>query len=109
MAKVQQSFYFNFPLKHKNVHRVLGHLKLVTVYAGDLQIEGVAYKHESFCDEPVEQPTYSVDIDFIKWNGNDIKSVLEVLDALILSDIEEAAIKHAAALFSTQNTKEIAL
>ena len=108
MAKIESSFQFNFPLKHKSVQRVEGALKLITLYVGDLQVEGVAYQYKPHFNERGQQPTHSVDIDFIKWNGMDIKPVLEVIDALIMSDIEDAAIKHAAAIFSTLNTKEVA-
>ena len=36
----------------------------------------------------------NVDIDFVKWNGTDIKPVLEVMGNM--DEIEEAAVRHFA-------------
>jgi hypothetical protein len=40
---------------------------------------------------------YNVDIDFIKWNGTDIKPVLELSG--MLDEIQEAALRYSAGLF----------
>jgi hypothetical protein len=37
---------------------------------------------------------YSVDIDFVKWNGTDIKAVLDVMGNM--EEIEEASIRYFA-------------
>lgn len=90
--KLQKEFEFSFPLTHK----VVRDLKIVTEHVGDLLISGVAY-----CD-PYESvlslDRYDVDIDFIKWNGTDIKPVLEVIGDM--NEIGEAALQHAAYLFA---------
>ena len=89
MRKTKKEFRFFYPLKHK----VVRDLKIVTEHVGDLVVEGVGYFNPSaspidVCDR------YSVDIDFIKWNGTDIKPVLEVMGNI--EEIEEASIRYFA-------------
>jgi len=60
---------------------------------GDLIIEGVGYF------DPTASPIdvfdrYTVDIDYVKWNGTDIKPVLEVTGNM--DEMEEAAIRYFA-------------
>lgn len=89
MHKLKKEFVFHYPLKHK----VVKDLKIVTEHVGDLVIEGIGYF------DPTASPIdvferYSVDIEFVKWNGTDIKPVLEVTGTL--EDVEEAAIRYFA-------------
>jgi len=91
IRKTQKEFQFTYPLKHK----VVRDLKIVTEYIGDLVVEGVGYFNPSASPIDVFE-RYSVDIEFVKWNGGDIKPVLEVTGSL--EDIEEAAIRYFAQL-----------
>ena len=89
MNKLKKSFVFQYPLKHK----VVRDLKIVTEHVGDLIIEGVGYF------DPTASPIdvfdrYTVDIDYVKWNGTDIKPVLEVTGNM--DEMEEAAIRYFA-------------
>jgi hypothetical protein len=89
--KQQREFQFIYPLKHK----VVKDLKIVTEHVGDLVVEGKGYFNPSA--SPIDVfDRYAVDIDFVKWNGSDIKPVLEVMGDL--EDIEEAAIRYFASL-----------
>lgn len=89
MHKLKKEFVFHYPLKHK----VVKDLKIVTEHVGDLVIEGVGYFDPSA--SPIDVfDRYSVDIEFVKWNGTDIKPVLEVTGTL--EDVEEAAIRYFA-------------
>jgi hypothetical protein len=94
MTKKQKNFEFNFPLSQK----VVENLRIVTKHIGDLEVSGVAYFNPNVSALDLEDNRYSADIDFVKWNGTDIKPVLEALR--MLDDIEEAAIRHAAYLFT---------
>jgi hypothetical protein len=44
-----------------------------------------------------------VDIDFVKWNGTDIKPVLELTG--MMDEIQEAALRHCVSLFESTLTK----
>ena len=89
MNKLHRSFEFRFPLKHKLVRD----LRIVTAHIGDLVVEGVGYFNPSA--SPIDiYDRYSVDIEFIRWNGVDIKPVLEVIHSI--EDIEEAAVRYFA-------------
>ena len=89
MHKLKKEFVFHYPLKHK----VVKDLKIVTEHIGDLVIEGIGYFDPSASPIDVFE-RYSVDIEFVKWNGTDIKPVLEVTGTL--EDVEEAAIRYFA-------------
>ena len=91
MKNTTKDFRFHFPLKHK----VVRDLKIVTEQIGNLEIEGVGYFNPSASRLDIFD-RYSVDIDFVKWNGTDIKPVLEVMGNL--EDIEEAAIRYFASM-----------
>jgi hypothetical protein len=94
MHKLKKEFIFHYPLKHK----VVKDLKIVTEHVGDLVIEGIGYFDPSA--SPIDVfDRYSVDIDFVKWNGTDIKPVLEVTGTL--EDVEEAAIRYFANLLES--------
>lgn len=89
--KQKTAFRFIYPLKHK----VVRDLKIVTEHIGDLTVEGVGYFNSSA--SPIDVfDRYTVDIDFVRWNGTDIKPVLEVMGNM--EDIEEAAIRYFAHL-----------
>jgi hypothetical protein len=89
MSKLKKSFVFHYPLKHK----VVRDLKIVTEHVGDLIIEGVGYFDPSA--SPIDVfDRYTVDIDYVKWNGTDIKPVLEVTGNM--DEMEEAAIRYFA-------------
>lgn len=89
MHKLKKEFVFHYPLKHK----VVKDLKIVTEHVGDLVIEGIGYFDPSA--SPIDVfDRYSVDIEFVKWNGTDIKPVLEVTGTL--EEVEEAAIRYFA-------------
>ncbi|TCZ71431.1 hypothetical protein [Flaviaesturariibacter aridisoli] len=89
MKRIEKEFVFHYPLKHK----VVRDLKIVTEHVGDLVIEGKGYFNPDA--SPIDVfDRYSVDIDFVKWNGTDIRLVLEVTGQL--EDLEEAAIRYFA-------------
>ena len=89
MNRVERLFVFHYPLKHK----VVRDLKIVTEHIGDLVIEGTGYFNPEA--SPIDVfDRYSVDIDFVRWNGTDIRPVLEVTGQL--EDLEEAAIRYFA-------------
>ena len=84
-----KSFVFHYPLKHK----VVRDLKIVTEHVGDLVVEGVGYFDPSASVLDIFD-RYSIDIDYVRWNGTDIKPVLEVTGAM--DDIIEAGIRQFA-------------
>jgi hypothetical protein len=92
MKNSTRDFRFYFPLKHK----VVRDLKIVTEHVGELQVEGVGYFNPSASRLDIFD-RYSVDIDFVKWNGTDIKSVLEVTGGM--DEIIEASVRYFASEF----------
>ena len=92
--QMQQIFSFHYPLKHK----VVRDLKIVTEHIGDLKVEGVGYFNPSASALDIFD-RYNVDIDFVKWNGYDIKPVLEVTGAI--EEIQEAAVRYFAGAFES--------
>ena len=98
MRKTRKSFAFHYPLKHK----VVRNLKIVTEHVGDLEVEGVGYFNPSASVLDIFD-RYTVDIDFVKWNGTDIKPVLEVTGAM--DEITEAAIRFFAHEFENSLKK----
>ncbi len=98
IKKTKKEFRFTYPLKH----RVVKNLKIVTEHVGDLEVEGIGYFNPSASRLDVSE-RYAVDIDFVKWNGTDIKPVLEVTGSL--EAIEEAAIRYFAELLETSFNK----
>ena len=89
MRQTKKELRFIYPLKHK----VVRDLKIVTEHIGDLIVEGLGYFNPSASPIDVFE-RYNVDIDFVKWNGTDIKPVLEVMGNM--DEIEEAAVRHFA-------------
>lgn len=95
MKQTTKDFRFYFPLKHK----VVRDLKVVTDHVGDLQVEGVGYFNPAASRLDIFD-RYSVDIDFVKWNGTDIKPVLEITGGM--DEIIEATIRYFASEFENQ-------
>jgi hypothetical protein len=89
MRKLKKEFTFHYPLKHK----VVRDLRIVTEHVGDLVVEGVGYFDPSASPLDVFE-RFSVDIDYVRWNGQDIRPVLEVTGSM--DDIIEASIRHFA-------------
>jgi hypothetical protein len=92
MRNTTRDFKFHFPLKHK----VVRDLKIVTDHIGDLEVEGVGYFDPSASALDIFD-RYSVDIDYVKWNGTDIKPVLEVTGGM--EEIIEASVRYFASEF----------
>lgn len=96
--RIHKEFTFHYPLRHK----VVCDLKIVTEHVGDLIVEGVGYFNPSASRLDVFD-RYSVDIDFVKWNGTDIKPVLEVTG--VMDEVVEAAIRYFATEFENSSSK----
>ena len=92
MRNITKEFRFSYLLKNK----VVRDLKIVTEHIGDLEVEGIGYFDSSASLLDIFD-RYSVDIDFVKWNGTDIKPVLEVTGGM--DDIIEASIRYFANMF----------
>ena len=95
MRKARKNFSFHYPLRHK----VVRDLKIVTEHVGYLEVEGLGYFNSSASVLDIFD-RYTVDIDFVKWNGTDIKPVLEVTGAM--EEITEAAIRFFAHEFENR-------
>lgn len=89
MKNTNKDFRFQFPLRHK----VVRDLKIVTEQVGDLEVEGVGYFNPSASRLDIFE-RYAVDIDFVRWNGTDIKPVLEVTGGM--EEIIEASVRFFA-------------
>lgn len=98
--KHSREFQMQYPLRHK----VVRDLKIVTETVGELTITGTAYFDPSVSVLDIFE-RHTVDIDFVKWNGADIKPVLEVTGSM--DAITEAAVRYAAQLF-TKTEREVA-
>ena len=94
MKNSHREFSFRYPLQHK----IVRDLKIVTESVGDLLVEGTSYFNPSASRLDIFD-RYSVDIDFVKWKGVDIKPVLEV--AGVMDDIIEAAVRSVAIDYET--------
>lgn len=99
MRQAIKNFDFHFPLNHK----IVRNLKIVNEHVGDLQVEGSASLNASVSVLSHLDERYSVDIDFVKWNGTDIKPVLELTG--LMDDIQEAALRHCVSLFQNPLNK----
>ena len=73
-----------------------------TEHVGDLEIEGRGYFNPSASVLDIFD-RYAVDIDFVKWQGTDIKPVLEVTGAM--DEITEATIRFFAQEFQNDMGK----
>lgn len=94
--KKEQAFQFSFPLSN----RVVRNCRIITEHVGDLVIEGVGYFNQNVSPLDPEESRYGADIDFIRWNGVDIKPVLETSCEVLYADILDAATQHASTLFN---------
>jgi hypothetical protein len=101
MSKVITTFQFPYPLKHK----VVENCRLKTRLAGVLTIEATIYRSNS---HPELFKEYYVEVDRIEYNGTDIKPVLEVMDAVIISDIDDEAKRQVVKIFQPA-AKEVAI
>jgi hypothetical protein len=99
MRRVDKNFEFRFPLQHK----IVRNLKIVNEHVGDLQVEGSVQLNPSVSILSHLDERYTVDIDFVKWNGTDIKLVLELTG--MMDEIQEAALRHCVSLFESNLTK----
>ena len=95
MKKIRKEFTFNFPLRHN----VVRDLKIVTETICILEVECVGYFDPSVSKLNIHD-RYSVDIDFIRYEGKDIKPVLDVTE--LTCDIEEAALLKLAEITSSK-------
>lgn len=93
--KHRQDFQMDYPLSRQ----VVRGLKIVTETVGNLIVTGVAYCDENFSKLEYDS-RYSLDIDFITWNGTDIKEVLEVTGGI--EEIEEYVLRNIAELFEKE-------
>jgi hypothetical protein len=89
MQKIQKDFSFHYPLRQK----VVRNLKIVTEEVGELVVEGTGYFDPSASVLDIFD-RFTVDIDFIRWQGTDIRPVLEVTGTM--DEIQEAAIRYFA-------------
>lgn len=100
--RVTREFSFQYPLTRK----VVRNYRIVTERIGDLVIEGTAYFNPAVSPFDTEQNRYDVDIDFIKWDGTDIRPVIEVSG--MLDDITEAAMRYVPGLFLSPSANGLA-
>ena len=89
MRKTSKEFRFHYPLRQK----VVRDLRIVTEHVGELEIEGIGYYDPTASILDLFD-RYAVDIEYVKWNGTDIRPVLEVTGGL--EEITEAAIRFFA-------------
>ena len=92
MKKLQKEFGFSFPLSHK----IVRNLRIVKEHIGDLAVEGSVTFHPSVGRLTSLEDRYEVEIDFIKWNGTDIKPVLELTG--LMDEVQEAAMRYCVSL-----------
>ena len=100
-GNIKREFVFHYPLKHK----IIRDLKLVTEYAGELEVAGFGYFDPSIQLLSNRENRLAADIDFVKWNGTDIKPVLEVCGGL--DEIKEATLRHLSTLFETKSALKV--
>ncbi len=89
MRKTTTSFTFQYPLRHKLVRD----LRIVTEHVGDLEVEGIGYFDPSASVLDIFD-RFTVDIEYVKWKGTDIRAVLEVTGGM--EEITEAAVRYFA-------------
>ena len=101
-SRISKAFRFSYPLQHK----VVRNCRLVSEHVGDLMVEGMGYYNPQVSLLDTDNNRYDADIDFVKWNGTDIRPVLELSG--MMDDITEAAVRYAAALFQNETPKGLA-
>lgn len=100
--RIKKDFAFQYPLTQK----VVRNCKLVTDHIGNLLVEGTGYFNTTANVFDNDNSRYDADIDFVKWNGTDIKPVLEVTG--LMDTIAEAAIRYVSTIFESGTLKEVA-
>ena len=98
MRNRAKNFTFHYPLKHK----VVRDLKIVTEQVGDLVVEGLGYFNPQASVLDIFD-RFDVDIEYVKWNGTDIKAVLEVTGTM--DEITEAALRYFAQAYGQDLNK----
>jgi hypothetical protein len=93
-----KEFVFHYSLKRK----VIRDLRIVTEHVGELVVEGVGYFNPSASVLDIFD-RYTVDIDFVKWKGVDIKEVLDVTGGL--DEVIDAAHRHFASGYENMASK----
>lgn len=91
--KLFKSFQFIFPynkIVFKNGRKQYEHI-------ADLTIEGVAEHWPNVSKMEPAHDRFNVDIDFVKYNGIDVKPLLE--ESALMDEISDAAFNHAAFIF----------
>jgi hypothetical protein len=86
----QKSFQFSFPLSHT----IVKDLKIQREHIGSLEVEGFYSLNKN--ESVLSDERFTIDIDFVRWRGKDIKPVLELTS--LMDDVQEAAIKHISNL-----------
>jgi hypothetical protein len=94
MRKSSKNFTFQYPLCQK----VVRDLRIVTEHVGELVVEGTGYFNAAVSSLDIFD-RIAVDIDFVKWNGTDIKPVL-ILSGM-MDEITEAAVRYLAGFENT--------
>lgn len=94
MPKVKKIFQFNYELKHT----VVRDLRIVKETVGFLTVECVGYFNKNASPIDAIYDRYAVDIEFVRWEGADIKPVLEVTGSM--DEIEESAVRYFANLLT---------
>lgn len=95
MAKKQQTFQFDFPLRKKEVRD----LRIVTVDVGSLRVIGTGCLNPYASSlDPFSR--YAAEITSVDWMGQDIKPVLEVTGGM--EEIQEEALRFVAYLFEKE-------
>ena len=89
MRKTTTTFRFPFPLRHKLVRD----LRIVTEQVGELEVEGIGY-FDPLASVLDIFDRFTVDIEYVKWKGTDIRPVLEVTGGM--EEITEAAVRYFA-------------
>jgi hypothetical protein len=86
----------DFSLSYPLIQKVVRNLKIVSETVGELTLTGTAYMDPTVPLIEVES-RYTVDIDFVRHEGHDIKAVLEVTGGM--EDIEGYCIRKVARMF----------
>ena len=101
MKKLQKEFGFSFPLSHK----IVRNLRIVKEHIGDLEVEGSVSFNPSVGRLTRLEDRYEVEIDYIRWQGTDIKPVLELTG--LMDEVQDAALRFCVSLVE-ENVKKAA-
>jgi hypothetical protein len=92
----------DFSLSYPLIQKVVRDLKIVSETIGELTLTGTAYMDPTVPQIEVED-RYTVDIDFVRHEGHDIKAVLEVTGGM--EEIEAYCIRKVARMFEAEETE----